>query len=430
MSGRRGDGGRRDHLTPVPDPREEAVLKWLQAPEAGSSRAVLDSAFAQLSSVRRLRRWPWDQLLDSLQPEPFGSDRRLAMILAVIALLVAIVGAAIATGAIRISPSLLSVEPSPSPLPASLPPVTGPAPTFPLAADGLEIVYQDGPLFVVGADGLGRRTIAGDVEGPLVWPDWVPGTDTVLALQGTFEGVEQIWAIDATGARRSQVIIPCFPPCQSRNEAAVSHDGSKVVFFQAWGEPVNGVPPECSLQLYATATQATTALTDHACGQSEERHPRFSPDDSQVAFWRSGPLVPLASGEAGPETGDSALFVLDLSSGAERRVTDWSTGATNLDWSPDGEWLTFVPRVWREGIDARDVWRVRVDGTNLQRLTDFGSTTARLFRPIYTPDGRWILFHEYNNDQGRLRAVPAEGGAVIDVLPGVNVLEYDVRAVP
>jgi WD40-like Beta Propeller Repeat len=425
MSGRRGD-----HLTAVPDPRDEVVLDWLQAPEAGSSRAVLDSAFAELSSVRRRRPWPWDSLADSLRPEPFGTERRLALLLLVIALLlVAMVATLVATGAIRIRPSLLSVAPSES-APHASPAATGPAPTFPLARQGLQIVYQDGPLFVIGADGLGRRSVADDVDGPLVWPEWVPGTDTILALQGTFEGVEQTWAIDTSGARPSQVIIPCVSPCQSRNEAAVSHDGSTVVFFQAWGEAVDGVPPDCSLQLYDIATQLITPVTGHACGPSEERHPRFSPDDSEVAFWRSGPLLPVASGDAGPAVGESAIFVRDLSSGVERQVTAWSSRATNLDWSPDGEWLAFVPIVWKAGVENRDVWRVRADGTNLQRLTNFGPTTARLFRPLYSPDGRWILFHQYEGDQGRLRAVPSEGGPVIDVLAGINVLEYDVRLKP
>jgi Tol biopolymer transport system component len=425
-------GRQRDHLVPVPDPRDEVVLDWLLEQEGGASRRVLDGAFAQLGSVAQVRRWPWDRAVDVVRPEPFGSgSRRMVLLVAAAALLIVIVAGLIAAGAIK--PSLfLSVAPSPD---AALPSATAasPVPTFPLAGDGLEIVFQDGSsskLFVIEGDGSGRREVGEDVTGALVWPDWLPGTDTILALQGTFEGIEQIWAIDTTGIRKSQVMIPCVPPCQSRNEAAVSHDGSKVVFFQAWGEPVNGIPPECSLQLYDVATQAITPVTDHACGP-EERHPRFSPDDTQVAFWRGGPPpAPGPSGEPPAEPEGSALFVLDLPSGAPREVTDWSTHATHLDWSPDGRWLAFVPDVQREAGEPRDVWRVGTDGTGLEKLTDIGTTTGHLFRPIYSPDGHWILFMQVENGQGQLLAVPADGGEPVDVLPGINVLEYDIRSVP
>jgi WD40-like Beta Propeller Repeat len=96
------------------------------------------------------------------------------------------------------------------------------------------------------------------------------------------------------------------------------------------------------LEVYEFATQAISALTDHGCGPQEERRPRFSPDDRLLAFWRSN----AAADPANDPNAGSAIFVRNLSTGKETRVIDWATDATHLDWSPDGRWIVFVPRVW------------------------------------------------------------------------------------
>ena len=62
-------------------------------------------------------------------------------------------------------------------------------------------------------------------------------------------------------------------------------------------------------------------------------------------------------------------------------MTEWDVNASVLDWSPDGEWITFVPDSWEE-LDmgaVADLWRVRVDGTGLEQLTsiDFRDELAR-----------------------------------------------------
>jgi Tol biopolymer transport system component len=77
---------------------------------------------------------------------------------------------------------------------------------------------------------------------------------------------------------------------------------------------------------------------------------------------------------------------------------------------------------------ARDLWRVRSDGTGLERLTSLDTSDSRLRRPRYTPDGAWILFTIADGTGSRLWAIPADGGAAVDVLPDMSVLDYDVRA--
>ena len=60
--------------------------------------------------------------------------------------------------------------------------------------------------------------------------------------------------------------------------------------------------------------------------------------------------------------------------------------------SPDGQWLTLVNAPDRH----QDVWVMRVDGSQLTRLTD---DDARDWYPRFTPDGQAITF--YSNQSGR-----------------------------
>ncbi|UDF02384.1 hypothetical protein [Asticcacaulis sp. AND118] len=82
------------------------------------------------------------------------------------------------------------------------------------------------------------------------------------------------------------------------------------------------------------------------------------------------------------------------------------------DFSADGEWLWFNSN--RSG--QMQVWRIRRDGSDLQRMTD--SPYADWF-PHPSPDGRHVLLLSYDPSVGRdhprdqtvrLRLMPAEGG--------------------
>jgi hypothetical protein len=434
-------GRDRPHLSPLPGPYDEVVLRWLTEPEDVRSASVIEEALARAFKTRRSRQRPWDGIVDSLRPEPFGMNlRHLGLILVVAGLILAVAAAGLLGGGVHLGlgpvPTSTST-PSPSPSGSNQASLTTPTSKadFPLAGLPLEFVINDGnhqrasstagALSVIRADGTGRREIGSDIQDDLVWPDWVPHTDRILALQGTFSPTEQIWAVDATGLASSQVLIPCVAPCAARDEATVSHDGSKVAFFQAWGEVVNGVPKACSLAVYEFATQAITKLTDHACGPEEERHPRFSPDDQTLAFWRSN----AAADPANDPNAGSAIFVRDLDTGQEHRVTDWTMAATQLDWSPDGRWIVFAPRVWDYGSADRDLWRIHADGTGLERLTRLDTSSSRLLRPLYTPDGEWILFVRQGPSDSVLLGIPSDGGEPVGVLPGIQVFEHDERVI-
>ena len=199
--------------------------------------------------------------------------------------------------------------------------------------------------------------------------------------------------------------------------------------FQAMGPGSSGIPDTCGLAIYDVATLAFSNVTSTPlCAAIEERQPRFSPDDSQLAFWRSRSpgRQPIPDGIE-----DSAIFVRDLATGAETQVTDWTIHASELDWSPDGRWIAFTPEYWNGDADGADLWRIHPDGTGLERLTTLDTADTKLLTPRYTPDGKWLLFIRSvpgTDATGELLAIPADGGDPVEVLPGTNVLYFDVRA--
>jgi dipeptidyl aminopeptidase/acylaminoacyl peptidase len=423
--------GRR-RLAAVPDRLDQQVLDWLTEPEAADASRPLEVAFAELANVRQLRPWPWTRLTDRLRPEPFGSPqaRTIALVVAASLLLTLLATTWLTVGQQpqQTIPAVVPPVPTASAstaVTATAPPSVGP---FPLASPGYAVIVGDGSgVFTIRTDGTGRRQVATELTGRLVSPEWGPDGTRALALEQTSSS-EQVWDVDTAGTRRPLVIIPCVAPCQSRNEASWSHDGTSIVFFQALGEVVNGIPTTCGLARYEVATLAITSVTSSPCAVIEERHPRFSPDDASLAFWRSRSpgRVPIDQIE------DSAIFTRDLTTGRETQVTDWSIHASMLDWSPDGQWIAFIPEYWNGAAGGADIWRVHPDGSGLERMTSLDTAAVRILLPRYTPDGKWLLFVRVTpgaTSRGELLAIPASGGTPVAVLPGTNVLDFDVRAV-
>jgi TolB protein len=150
---------------------------------------------------------------------------------------------------------------------------------------------------------------------------------------------------------------------------------------------------------------------------------RWSPDGDQIAFEQSGEFFSVgADGENrtkidgafgnfpawspdGAEmafSGQGDIFKVDLMSGRVQQLTHfaegdtWSEGATWSQaphWSPDGQYIAF-DKVENGNFD---IFVMRADGSNLQRITHSDRVEAR---PVWSPDGRKIAFHGNANESG------------------------------
>jgi tricorn protease len=115
------------------------------------------------------------------------------------------------------------------------------------------------------------------------------------------------------------------------------------------------------------------------------------------------------------------IFTVPAKSGVTRNLTK-SPGAhdRNVEWSPDGQWVSFVSD--RTGED--EVYIQKQDGSQpVKQLTKGGGSYK--FNPIWSPDGKFILFGDRGQD---LVAVNVSNGSrsVIYHSPYAELTDYTI----
>jgi Tol biopolymer transport system component len=183
----------------------------------------------------------------------------------------------------------------------------------------------------------------------------------------------------------------------------------------------------------ATGGASRRLTTD---GESKS-NPAWSPDGSQIAFVKRNSGVFLVSSQGGTERKVSAsslesslawmpdgkslaltertadqepyrVVLVSLASGERRRLTappPGTQGDHDPAISPDGKNLCFVR--WLVGSGASDLYVVPVVGGELRRLTSDG---VWIYSPVWTPDGREIVFSSNRSGGQNLWRIPAVGG--------------------
>lgn len=83
-----------------------------------------------------------------------------------------------------------------------------------------------------------------------------------------------------------------------------------------------------------------------------------------------------------------ALWLIDLETKRETRLTDPKNKAEGDTFSPGGQWIVFMMSV--KGEDQADLYKIKRDGTELTKLTD--TKTAIEGDPTWSNDGTKISF--------------------------------------
>jgi Tol biopolymer transport system component len=269
-----------------------------------------------------------------------------------------------------------------------------------VAPSGRLVVADEGDLFVVNADGSGRRVIV-RADGTQFDADWSPDGRRVVYRHSGGDEPDELYsvAVDETdGVNLTRDPAGDWSP-------AWSPDGGRIAFAS---------DREGELRIFVMAADGSSVrrLTT-IWGE----YPAWSPDGEQIAF-------ASYAGGTGP-TGDPNydLFVVRADGSGLRRLTNGPAYDMYPTWSPDGTRLAFEStRATPVSFDppARDperradfdVFVVDADGGEPDNLS---RDVERLQKfPDWSPDGRWLAVDE----EGVVAFVPAAGPGPIVRLAG------------
>jgi dipeptidyl aminopeptidase/acylaminoacyl peptidase len=125
--------------------------------------------------------------------------------------------------------------------------------------------------------------------------------------------------------------------------------------------------------------------------------PRWSPDGEKLAF-------------VSARDGDDQIWTIDISSGALKKVTTISTGAGDPVWSPDGKWLAFASDIYPECSD---------DACNKKRGEEVAANKVKAHVATRLLYRHWKSWKE--GMRTHVFVVSAAGGEAKDMTPG----DYD-----
>lgn len=204
--------------------------------------------------------------------------------------------------------------------------------------DMWHVAYSaEGGIFVVGADGSGRRKLVDDGEAPL----WSPDGRRIAFLR---DG--DLWVVDADGTGQRNLTDS---PLEREAEAQWSPDGRRIL-FERQAE---------ALDVGTRATRGTTEIVvTTADGGKERRLTSNSDYDGRASWSPDGRRIVFICGFV-----KARVCVMNSDGTGRRDLGARTNHEWPVAWSPDGKKIAYTAR------DGSEVEVMDADGSDKHRLT-------------------------------------------------------------
>jgi TolB protein len=193
-------------------------------------------------------------------------------------------------------------------------------------------------------------------------------------------------------------------------DPAWSPSGSNIAIESDWGNyPADqGIWIIPSSDADGVTKSEATRVTSTPGANTFDSEPQFSPNGQWIVFTRFKDCKFVEHGHVMPLAGcHQAIFKVRVDGSGLTRLTGWGTENSSPDWSPSGNRITFDSGDVGQMGSKGDVWTMNADGSNKRRLTNnppvsnagqsFGNFRFPLGNnPVWSPSGTKILYSQWD----------------------------------
>jgi len=216
-------------------------------------------------------------------------------------------------------------------------------------------------ICIVNADGSGYRRLTTDDNIRHFYPSISPDGQSVV--YSAYNEQTKHYEIYELNIATSEVRELTFA-LGDLNAPEISPDGSTIVFTRYYNDPERPT----SWLINRDGSNPREVSPERAID------PTWSPDGKQSLF-------------ASVIDGFNQLFVVNLDGTGLRQVSNLPALRGRSDWSPLGLIVTYSGKPW-----ARELFVMNPDGSELRQLSPSGGNSQG---PSFSPDGQWVAFTSY-----------------------------------